>query len=139
MVDVFDQKTRSRIMARVRGRGNKNTELALINVLRTYKVSGWRRRATIFGSPDFIFPRARVALFVDGCFWHSCPKHQSVPASNRAFWLRKLARNQRRDRLVTRTLRKSGWKVIRVWQHELTRVNELRLVSRLRRVLASAN
>ena len=81
------------------------------------------------------FQHLRVAVFVDGCFWHGCPKHATRPESNQAFWRRKLVRNKARDRLVNRTLNQRGWRVIRVWQHELTRRNELRLVRRILRAL----
>jgi len=75
-------------------------------------------------SADFVFREERVAVFVDGCFWHACPKHSNVPASNRAFWKRKLARNQFRDRQVNRMLRKIGWRVIRIWEHDLAKRGE---------------
>ncbi len=65
-----------------------------------------------------------MVVFVDGCFWHACPKHSSTPASNRAFWKRKLAANQFRDRQVNRTLRKSGWRVVRIWEHDLAKRGE---------------
>lgn len=119
-------------MSRVRGRGNKATELALVALLRRHGITGWRRHVNIFGSPDFVFTKCRVAVFVDGCFWHGCAKHATRPMSNRAFWTAKLARNKARDRLVMRTLRKRGWRVLRVWQHELSRSNEQRLLRRLR-------
>jgi DNA mismatch endonuclease (patch repair protein) len=76
-----------------------------------------------------------LAIFVDGCFWHQCPRHSNIPANNREFWERKLAGNQRRDRLVLRTLRAKGWYVLRVWEHELSRRNEKRLLARLRRAM----
>jgi DNA mismatch endonuclease (patch repair protein) len=83
--------------------------------------------------PDFVFPKHRLAVFVDGCFWHGCPEHATWPAHRAAWWRRKIEGNQARDRLVTRTLRKSGWRVVRVWEHELARKREERLVARLRR------
>jgi|SRR5882762_3064351 len=136
MADVFSRAKRSQVMSRIKSRGNRATELELLALLRRHHVSGWRRGATsIFGSPDFTFPRFRVAIFVDGCFWHTCPRHKSIPANNRAFWLAKLARNRARDRLVTRTLRKQGWGVLRVWQHELSVRNEKRLLRRIQRAL----
>ena len=122
-------------MSRVRGRGNKNTELKLIVLFRKHGICGWRRHARIFGNPDFVFPKLRVAVFVDGCFWHSCPKHRSMPESNRGFWNQKLQRNKARDRLVNKRLRGKGWKVLRVWQHELTRAGRTRLFKRLDRSL----
>ena len=86
------------------------------------------------GRPDFVFPRQRLAVFVDGCFWHGCPKHSNMPANNRAFWMKKLTGNQTRDRLVTRTLRKNGWRVLRIWEHELKK--PARALARIRKVLA---
>lgn len=120
-MDVFSRKQRSTIMSRVKGRQNLATELRLIEIFREYKIKGWRRRSTLFGKPDFVFSDARIAVFVDGCFWHSCPIHGSKPATNRVFWARKLLRNRKRDKLVDRTLEKSGWRVLRIWQHDLRR------------------
>jgi len=121
MTDVFTKAKRSDVMSRIRGRGNKNTELALMRLLRRHRVVGWRRHQPVFGKPDFVFPKAKVAVFVDGCFWHGCPKHFSPPANNRAFWRRKLAANQARDRRVNRSLRKEGWRVVRIWEHALVK------------------
>lgn len=121
-------------MARVHGRGNRSTEVRLAKLLRRHRITGWRQSQSIFGKPDFIFRRARLAVFVDGCFWHGCPKHGTQPASNRAFWKKKLARNKARDRIVNRTLRQRGWTVLRIWQHELTRKNEPRLLRRIQRM-----
>ena len=86
--------------------------------------------------PDFMFRKERVVIFVDGCFWHGCPKHSNMPATNREFWLKKLTGNKGRDRLVTRALRKSGWGVVRIWEHELTRKKQARCVGRIRVSLA---
>lgn len=119
VTDVFSREKRSEVMSRVKGRGNIATELRLIRVFREYGIKGWRRHSAIFGKPDFVFPTARLAVFVDGCFWHGCPLHGSLPASNRVFWSRKLDRNRNRDRVVHRQLRELGWHVLRVWQHEL--------------------
>lgn len=71
-----------------------------------------RRRA------DIVFRRARVAVFVDGCFWHACPKHATWPKANAEFWRNKIRQNVRRDRDTDRKLNKAGWTVIRVWEHE---------------------
>lgn len=133
MVDLYSPAKRSEIMSRVRGKGNKATELALVSVLRHNRIIGWRRHAQLFGSPDFVFPKEHIALFVDGCFWHSCPIHASQPKTNAGFWSDKLSKNSLRDGMVNRTLKKSGWRVIRIWQHELTVSNEDRLVRRLLR------
>jgi len=135
MADVFTPTERSNVMSRVRSRGNKLTELALIALLRRERIVGWRRNWKLFGNPDFVFPKSRVAVFVDGCFWHSCPKHATQPATNKSFWNAKLARNRARDRVVTRKLRSLGWLVLRIWQHELSRRNQPQCVRRIQRVL----
>jgi DNA mismatch endonuclease (patch repair protein) len=95
-------------------------------------ITGWRRNRGVFGRPDFVFPKLKLAVFVDGCFWHACPKHSNVPVQNRAFWKAKLGANRRRDRLVRRTLERRGWRVVRVWEHELRRGNEGRVRAKLK-------
>ena len=145
MPDVFTKAKRSEVMSRIRGRGNKDTELALAKLLRAHHVSGWRRNQRVFGKPDFIFHKLKLAIFVDGCFWHGCPKHGTQPKGNAAFWRRKISRNQSRDRLVTRTLRARGWRVLRIWEHELHRAikrrankkpqNDARLLWRIQRLV----
>lgn len=119
MADVFTKTKRSEVMSRIRGSGNKGTEIALAKLFRKHGVTGWRRNQPLFGKPDFTFRRQRVVVFVDGCFWHGCPKHFNMPVNNRAFWKEKLFANKQRDQLVTKTLRKQRWQVIRVWEHEL--------------------
>ena len=137
MPDVFTQAKRSDVMSRIRSRGNKATELALMRIFRAHGITGWRRQQPVFGQPDFVFPKLRLAVFVDGCFWHACPRHTTKPKSNAAFWRKKFARNKARDQLVTRTLRKNGWRVLRIWEHELARKREGRLVKRLHRSLVT--
>ena len=121
MPDVFTKAKRSAVMSRIRGRGNKATELVLMQLLRRHGVTGWRRNQKVFGRPDFLFRRERLALFVDGCFWHGCPKHCKIPAGNRAFWRNKFAANKARDRRVNRELRRLGWQVVRIWEHDLAK------------------
>lgn len=118
-MDNVSKAARSRIMAQVKGAGNRSTELAFIDILRSRRLHGWRRNAPVYGRPDFVFYKVRVAVFVDGCFWHACPQHCRLPASNRDYWESKIARNAKRDRHVTRELRKRGWTVLRFWEHEL--------------------
>ena len=131
--DVFNKAKRSEVMSRIRGRGNKDTELALAKIFRAERITGWRRNPYVFGKPDFVFTKLKLAIFVDGCFWHGCPKHCNQPANNRAFWRRKLSSNKARDALVTRTLRRGGWRVLRVWEHELVRKHQARLMRRIQR------
>ena len=136
MADVFTKAKRSEVMSRVRARGNRSTELRMILIFRSHGISGWRRNRPVLGRPDFVFPVERVAVLVDGCFWHGCPRHYTAPAGHAAFWRRKLVANRTRDRLVTRTLTRAGWKVIRIWEHALT--GDGRTVAlRVSKVLAS--
>jgi DNA mismatch endonuclease (patch repair protein) len=123
-------------MSRVRDRGNKATELALIALFRSRRITGWRRYQPVFGKPDFVFPKLRLVVFVDGCFWHGCPLHATKPKNNASFWRRKFAANQTRDLLVNQTLRRRGWCVLRIWEHELARKQEARLFWRIHRRLA---
>ena len=119
MADVFSKKKRSEVMAAIRSKGNKGTELKLAAIFRAHGITGWRRNQELPGKPDFVFRGHRLAVFVDGCFWHGCPKHGRKPGSNRTYWLAKLAKNQRRDRAVARKLREQGWRVLRIWAHSL--------------------
>jgi DNA mismatch endonuclease, patch repair protein len=111
---------RSRAMAAVRGKGNKTTETAIRFLLVRAGVRGWQLHPTgIVGSPDFYFAKRRVAVFVDGCFWHGCPKCGHLPKINAAFWSEKIRRNQMRDRNVTIQLARMGVRVLRFWEHEI--------------------
>jgi DNA mismatch endonuclease, patch repair protein len=133
MPDVFDSSKRSEVMSHIRASGNQSTEIALIKAMRHHGIKGWRRHQTVMGRPDFVFRSARVAVFVDGCFWHGCPKHCQMPGTNQEYWKSKLETNRNRDLKVIRELRKQGWCVIRIWEHELS--DPERVIRRLRRVL----
>jgi len=119
MTDIWGKEKRSEVMSLIRSRGNKATELRLIEIFREYGITGWRRNQKLLGKPDFTFRRERVVVFVDGCFWHGCPKCYKRPSSNQEFWDAKIAANRKRDRLVGRELSKLGWTVVRIWQHQL--------------------
>lgn len=106
-------------MARVRGRDNVTTELVVAKLLRTNRITGWRRHFSVFGKPDFAFPKARVAIFVDGCFWHGCPKCYRAPESSVTFWRDKVRKNMERDLKVSRQLRSRGWRVVRARECQL--------------------
>jgi DNA mismatch endonuclease (patch repair protein) len=73
-------------MSLIRGKGNKQTEQALLALLKRDKITGWRRHLPLPGKPDFAFTKQKVAVFVDGCFWHGCPKCYTRPKTNRKFW-----------------------------------------------------
>jgi DNA mismatch endonuclease (patch repair protein) len=83
--------------------------------------------------PDLVFKRARVVVFVDGCFWHSCPRHRSWPAANAQWWREKIEANCERDRRLRRQLRRAGWRVVRVWEHEKPEVAARRIYGLVRK------
>ena len=101
-------------MSRIRGRGNEKTEVRLAKLMRAARIKGWRRHLPIPGRPDFSFRNQKVAVFVDGCFWHGCPRCFRLPKQNRAFWKAKIEGNRRRDRTVNARLRRLGWTVFRI-------------------------
>lgn len=119
MVDTFNKIERSEIMRAVKSKGNKSTELKLISKFKDKGIVGWRRNYKLFGKPDFTFPKKRVVVFVDGCFWHGHNCRNTIPKDNALFWVDKIKRNSKRDKLVSRTLRNNGWQVIRIWECEL--------------------
>ena len=136
MSDVFTKRKRSDVMSHIRGAGNKDTELRLIQVFRANGITGWRRGSKLPGKPDFVFSKVKVAVFVDGCFWHACPKHATWPKHRAAFWRKKILGNKARDRRVNRALRERGWTVLRIWEHALRRRDEPKLIRRLKEILA---
>lgn len=118
-MDTFSAAKRSRIMARVKSSGNRSTELKLLALLHNEKITGWRRSYPLLGKPDVTFPRKRVAVFVDGIFWHGHPRKCRIPKSNRPYWKKKIARNVARDKFVTGMLQAKGWNVIRIWEDSI--------------------
>ena len=117
--DRFTKAERSRVMAAIRGKGNKGTELKVIEIFRAAGIRGWRRGSKLPGKPDFVFSRAKLAVFVDGCFWHGCKQHCRRPGSRQEYWHAKIDRNMRRDREVRRLLKEEGWRCLRLWEHSL--------------------
>lgn len=119
-MDRISKKQRSENMAAVSAKGNKTTEVPLLKLLQKNKIVGWRRHVkNVFGKPDFVFRQNMVAVFVDGCFWHGCKLHRSLPATNKKFWKEKIIKNKIRDKKVNYQLKKTGWKVLRFWEHKI--------------------
>src|SRR5687768_2454787 len=111
---------RSRQMSLVKGKGNKSTEEKVLRLLRKRNIWGWRRHPELPGRPDFAFMQEKLAVFLDGCFWHGCPNcSRRAPRTNASFWAGKLNENLERDRRVSRELRGRGWRVLRIWEHAL--------------------
>jgi DNA mismatch endonuclease (patch repair protein) len=125
-------------MTAIKSRGNRSTELVMASLLRRSRIRGWRRHLRLLGSPDFAWRSEWVVLFVDGCFWHGCPRCYREPSTRVRYWRRKIGRNRERDQRNTRELRRQGWGVVRVWECQLkseakTRGALLRLLRELRR------
>ncbi len=118
-MDVFSKAERSKVMRAVKSNKNKSTELKLIEIFRKYELKGWRRNYKVFGKPDFVFHKYKIAVFVDGCFWHGHDCRNTKPASNKDYWDKKIDRNIARDKKVNSHLTDLGWKVIRIWECEL--------------------
>jgi DNA mismatch endonuclease (patch repair protein) len=139
MADWLSREQRSRNMASIRSKGNASTERAFLQLLRDARISGWRRHLSLPGKPDFVFPVRGLAIFIDGCFWHGCPRCYRMPDDNRTYWRAKVKSNRRRDRRRGRQLRSLKWRVMRVWEHSLeSQAGRMRVLVRLRRALRRA-
>jgi DNA mismatch endonuclease (patch repair protein) len=116
----FGRLNRSELMSRIRSTGNTTTELRMQTLLQKKGICGWRRDYKIKGSPDFVWPRKKVAVFVDGCFWHGheCGRNLT-PKTNVSLWAQKLVLTKSRDRANNRQLKKEGWRVVRIWECRL--------------------
>jgi DNA mismatch endonuclease (patch repair protein) len=123
--------TRSELMRRIKSKGNASTELAMAAMLRRHGVTGWRRQTKVLGfRPDFVLRKARIAVFVDGCFWHGCPEHCRIRESL-PYWRDKIGANRFRDAKQNIRLADGGWEVARVWEHELKGEPSDELLSKL--------
>ena len=132
-MDRLDKATRSRIMATVR-KTNTGLESDLASVLKEASLDAYiKYPKNLPGSPDFVFADSRLVVFLDSCFWHGCPRHLRMPKSHVAYWRTKIETNRRRDRQQTRELRAQGWRVLRIWEHELRAPG--RVLGRIRRAL----
>lgn len=134
-MDKFDPLTRSRTMAAVRSTGNRSTEWRLRPYLIQAGLRGWKVQAfDLPGKPDFIFLKERVAIFVDGCFWHGCPSCFRMPQTNKKYWQDKITRNIKRDKQNLKKLRALNWKVIRLWEHQL-KESPIDCINRIRTII----
>lgn len=121
-MDRVSPEVRSRIMSRIRKRNAASTEKRLRAALAQRGIRGWTINGYgLPGNPDIVFRQARIAIFVDGCFWHQCSICGRPPKSRKHYWLPKLRRNRQRDKAATYALRRMGWRVVRVWEHELAK------------------
>ena len=131
MSDVFNKEKRSEIMRLVKSKNNKSTELRLIEYFNQNNIKGWRRNYKIKGKPDFVFCIKRLAVFCDGCFWHGHNCRNIKPKNNKEYWEKKIEKNIKRDKEISKYLENLGWKVLRVWECELKRKNKSLLDKKL--------
>lgn len=119
MADTVSKKVRSRIMGAI-GSEKTGPELVLRKALLSNHIKGWKFQGYgITGRPDFVFLKEKIAIFVDGCFWHGCITCCRPPKSNRIYWSKKFKTNIARDRRTNIELIAAGWKIVRFWEHEV--------------------
>lgn len=123
---------RSDNMRAIKSTANRSTEWRLRSLLIRNGFRGWKIHSKDFlGTPDFVFPYSRVVVFIDGCFWHGCPNCGHIPKTNKKYWTAKIGRNQKRDKMYSKELRRQGFKVVRIWECTL-RAKPQRCLQRIR-------
>ncbi|MBD5086418.1 MAG: very short patch repair endonuclease [Clostridiales bacterium] len=135
MSDIFCKEKRSSVMKAVKSRNTKTTELRMITIFKELHIIGWRRTYPLIGKPDFVFPKKKVVVFVDGCFWHGHDCRNVTPKENSEFWDRKRDYNKKHDKDITYYLTNKGWKVIRIWECELKNKNREKLIDKIKELI----
>ena len=123
MSDIFDKSKSSEIMKKVRSKNNKSTELKLIQIFKENNIHGWRRNYKVKVHSDFVFLNKKIAIFVDGCFWHGHNFRNTKPKENQEYWDKKRERNMKHDKEITEYFENRGWTVIRIRECELKNIN----------------
>lgn len=118
MVDTVSKKKRSEIMSAVRSKDSKIE----VDFRKAIWKAGFRYRKNptkYFGKPDIVLPKHKTVIFIDSCFWHGCKKHCRIPSVRKIYWTKKISRNVARDKEVAKHYKKQGWKIIRIWEHQI--------------------
>lgn len=118
MTDVLTPEQRKCNMSRIRGK-NTEPEIMFRKLLFSHGIRGYRIHYDLSGKPDVVFIKKKIAIFIDGCFWHKCPECFQEPETRKEFWMKKIHSNVDRDMKVNEQLRKDGWTIIRFWEHEV--------------------
>ncbi len=118
MADVFTKQKRSEVMSKIRSKNTK-IELKLRKALQAKGLVGYRVHYNLSGKPDIAFPSKRIAIFVDGDFWHGWNWKKLKPKLKNEYWVNKIIRNMQRDKKINRQLSNAGWKVLRLWEHDI--------------------
>ena len=135
MTDIFSIEKRTEIMKAIKPKGNRSTEIKLIEFFRINHIKGWRRNYNVKGHPDFVFLNEKIVVFVDGCFWHGHNCRNITPKQNAEYWNKKRAYNIKHDKEITELFETRGWLVIRIWECELKKSNRLILEKKLEPLL----
>ena len=120
MSDTVSKKKRSEIMSRIRSRDSK-IELLFRKELWKQGFRYSKNSSKYFGKPDVVLLKHKTVIFIDSCFWHGCKKHCRIPSVRKKYWIEKIVRNKERDKEVSRHYNKEGWKIFRIWEHNLKR------------------
>ncbi|MBS3092638.1 very short patch repair endonuclease [Candidatus Pacearchaeota archaeon] len=134
MPDTFSKKKRSQIMSKIKGR-NTSLELNFKKLIRGLKLE---YQPKIFGNPDFTSKKLKIAIFIDSCFWHKCPKHFRKPTANSIYWTQKINRNVERAKEVNNYLKKQDWKVVRLWEHDIKN-NTKKALTKIQKIIQKRN
>lgn len=118
-------------MKNVRSKKNKTTELRLIELFRKNHITGWKRNYPVKGHPDFVFQNKKIAIFVDGCFWHGHECRNIKPENHKEYWDKKRENNIKHDKEITALFEKRGWMVLRIWECELKKKNQDNILRKL--------
>ena len=135
MSDIFSKEKRSSVMRSIKSRNTKTTELKMIELFREFHITGWRRTYPLVGKPDFVFPKRRIVVFVDGCFWHGHDCRNVTPSDNADFWANKREYNKKHDAQITEVLQEKNWTVIRIWECQLKKKNRQKLIEQIQLLL----
>jgi DNA mismatch endonuclease (patch repair protein) len=122
MADKLSRKERSSLMGKIKSKETK-LEINFRKILWGAGVRYRKNSSKHIGKPDVVVASKKIAIFIDSCFWHGCPKHCRMPAGNRGYWLKKIANNRKRDKFVDSYYRKNGWLAIRAWEHDISNKN----------------
>jgi DNA mismatch endonuclease, patch repair protein len=123
MADVLTPEQRKHNMSRIRAK-NTGPEAKIRKLLSAKRIRGYRLHYNLPGKPDIVFTKKKIAIFIDGCFWHKCPVDYQDPETRKEFWMKKIQSNVDRDKKVNEQLKNDGWTVIRIWEHEIRKEPE---------------
>ena len=125
MADIFSKEKRSEIMSRIKSQDSK-IEILFRKQLWRHGFRYRKNSGKLFGKPDIVLKKHETVIFIDSCFWHGCKKHCRIPTARKKYWVPKIERNKKRDKQVARHYKKQGWKIFRVWEHQINEERKLK-------------